>query len=48
MRSDYTRVSDNHTTLDFRLIDTTEEKTYVITSFTFVEDLTEHLNTSYN
>ena len=42
------RVADYHTTFDFVLVDTTEQQTYVITSFTFVEDLTEHLNTSYN
>ena len=42
------RVADYHTTFDFVLVDTTEQQTYVITSFTFVEDLTEHLNTGYN
>ena len=48
VRSDYTRVSDNHTTLDFLLVDTAEEETYVVTSFTLIEELTEHFNASYN
>ncbi len=42
---DDTRVADYHTTLDVFLVDTTEEQTYVITGFTFVKNLTEHLNT---
>ncbi len=46
MRSDSSGVSDNHTTLHLVLVDTTEEQTYVIASFTFVKDLTEHLDTS--
>ena len=33
------RVADYHTTFDFILVDTTEQQTYVITSFTFVENL---------
>ena len=43
-----TRVANNHTTLDFLLVDTTEEKTYVIASFTLIEELTEHFNTGNN
>ena len=39
-------VTDNHTTLNFVLVDTTEEKTYVIAGFTLIEELTEHFNTS--
>ena len=46
VRLDLTRVAKYHTALDLVLIDTTEEKTYVIASFTLVENLTEHLNTS--
>ena len=46
VRSNSSWVYDNHTTLNFSLIDTTEEKTYVITSLTLCEVLTEHLNTS--
>ena len=42
------RMADNHTTLDIFLIDTTEKKTYVITGFTLIEELTEHLNTGNN
>ena len=48
VRFNYTRVSDNHTTLDFILIDTTEKETYIITSFTFVKKFTEHFHTSNN
>ena len=39
-------MAEHHTTLDFSLIYTTEEKTYVITSLSLVENLTEHLNAS--
>ena len=46
VRSDGTRVHNNHTTLNFVLIDTTEEQTNVITSLTLRQSLTEHLNTS--
>ena len=48
VRLDLTRVAEYHTALDLVLVDTTEEKTYVITSLTLIEDLTEHLNTSYD
>ena len=40
-----TRVADYHTTLDFLLIDTTEEQTYVVTGFALIEELAEHFNT---
>ena len=43
-----TWLAENHTTLNLVLIDTTEEKTNVITSLTLIEELTEHLNTCYN
>ena len=43
-----TRMAEYHTTLDFVLIDTTEEKTYVITSLTLIKELAEHLNASYD
>ncbi len=38
-------MADYHTTLDFLLVDTAEEETYVVTSFTLIEELTEHLDT---
>jgi len=41
-------VADNHTTLDILLVDTTEEKTYVVTSFALIEELAEHFDTGYN
>ena len=46
MRSDSTRVHDNHTTLHLVLVDTTEEQTDVVTSLTLIQGLTEHLDTS--
>ncbi len=46
VRSDNSRVSNHHTTLHILLVDSTEEKTYVVTSHTFRKNLTEHLNTS--
>ena len=45
---DNTGVGDHHTTLDFLLVDTTEEETNVVTSFTLIEELAEHFHTSYN
>ena len=42
------RVADYHTTFDFVLVDTTEQQTYVVTSFTLIQQLAEHFNTSYN
>ena len=48
VRFDNTGVGDNHTTLDFLLVDTTEEETYVVTSFTLIKELAEHFHTSYN
>ena len=41
-------VADHHTTLDIFLVDTAEEKTYVVTGFTLIEELAEHFNASYN
>ncbi len=41
-------MSDYHTTLDFVLINTTEEQTYVVTSFTCIQQLAEHFNTCDN
>ncbi len=43
-----TWVTKNHTTFDFILVNTTEQQTYVITSFTFIKDLAEHFNACYN
>ena len=45
---DFTWLTENHTTLNLVLVDTTEEETYVITSLTLIEELTEHLNTCYS
>ena len=42
---DRTGFCDNHTTTDFVLVDTAEQQTHVITSFTIVEDLAEHFHT---
>ena len=41
-------LTKNHTTFDFVLVDTTEQQTYVVTSFTLIQQLAEHFNTSYN
>src|SRR5690606_29451827 len=38
-------LSDYHTSLDVSFFNTSQQQTYVITSFTSVKDLTEHLNT---
>ena len=46
VRSNSTWVYNYHTTLNFCLINTTEEQTYVITCLTLSEYLAEHLNTS--
>ena len=48
VRFDLSRVAEYHTTLDFVLVDTAEQQTYVITSFTLVKNLAEHLNASNN
>ena len=48
VRSDGTRMGNDHTTLYFLLVDTAEEQTYIITSLSLIEDLTEHLDASYN
>ena len=48
VRFNLSRVADYHTTFDFVLVDTTEQQTYVVTSFAFVKNLTEHFNTGYN
>src|SRR5690606_4721269 len=40
------RLTDDHTSLDLRFVDTSKQQTYVVTSFTSVKDLTEHLHTS--
>ena len=48
VRSYGVRFSYNHTSLEFLLVDTSKEKTNVVTSFTLVEELAEHLNTGYN
>ena len=38
-------VADNHTTLDFVLVDTTEKQTYVITSFTLLSKILRNIST---
>ena len=48
MRFNLTRFTKNHTTFDFILIDTTKQQTNIITSFTFIQQLAEHFNTSNN
>ena len=48
MRFNLTGLTKNHTTFDFVLVDTTEQQTYVVTSFTLIQQLAEHFNTSYN
>ena len=48
VRLNLSGVSEHHTTLDFILIYTTEEETYVITSFTLIEKLAEHFHTRNN
>ena len=48
VRSYLTRVADYHTTFDFVLVDTTEEETYVITSFSLIEEFAEHFHTGNN
>ena len=45
VRLDGAGFGDNHTATDFVLVDTTEEETYVVASFTFVEDFAEHFDT---
>ena len=40
-----TRLGDNHTTTNLVLINTAEQQTDIVASFTFVKNLTEHLNT---
>ena len=41
-------MGDNHTTLNFVFVDTTEEQTYVITSFTLVKEFAEHFHAGNN
>ena len=48
VRLNLTGLTEYHTALDFVLIDTTQQQTYVITSFTFIQQLAEHFNASYN
>ena len=48
VRSDRAWLGDNLTSLDFLLVDTTEEKTYIVSGLTLIEELAEHLDTCYN
>ena len=48
VRFNLTRFTKNHTAFDRFLIDTTKQQTYVITSFTLIQQFAEHFNTSYN
>jgi len=41
-------LAENLTSFDSLLVDTTEKETYVVTSFSGVEELTEHFNTGDN
>ena len=45
VRSDGLGLGHDLTSLDFLLVNTTEEETYVVTSLTLVEELAEHLDT---
>ena len=45
MRSDALRFSNNLTTFHILLVNTTQEETYVVASFTLREKFAEHLNT---
>ena len=47
VRSDGAWLGDNLTSLDFLLVDTTEEKTNVVSGLTLIEELAEHLDTGY-
>ena len=47
MRFNLAGLTKNHTTFDFVRVDTTEQQTYVVTSFTLIQQLAEHFNTSY-
>ena len=44
VRFNRTRFCQYHTTFDLVFVDTTKQQTNVITSLTFVKNLTEHLN----
>ena len=48
VRLNLTGLAEYHTTLDFVLVDTTQQQTYVITCFTFIQQFAEHFNASYN
>ena len=48
VRLDHTYLCKNLSSLDLLLVDTAEEETYVVTSLTLIEELTEHLNTCYD
>src|SRR5690606_5365539 len=48
VRSYRSRLADNHAAADLILFNTTEQETYVVTSFTSVEDLAEHFNSGYS
>ena len=42
-----TGLGDNHTTTDLILFNTTQQQTYVVTSFATFQNLAEHFNTGY-
>lgn len=48
MRSDGAWLCDNLATPYILLVDTAEEKTYIVSGLTLIEEFTEHLDTSYN
>ena len=48
VRSDRAWLGDNLASLYFLLVDTTEEKTYIVSGLTLIEELAEHLDTCYN
>ncbi|HVU94949.1 MAG TPA: hypothetical protein VHE34_06975 [Puia sp.] len=47
VRSDGAGFAKNHTTTDLGLFNTTEQQTGIVTSFTLIQQLTEHFNTRY-
>ena len=48
VRSDGAWLGDNLTSLNLFLVDTTEEKTYIVSGLTLIEELAEHLDASDN
>src|SRR5690606_19658612 len=47
VRSYRTWFTDNHTTTDIGFLNTTQQQTHVVTSFTVIQNLTEHFHPCY-